>query len=122
VKLSLPPPTSYLGWAARISSLFSLVLLALFFFAAADDRTLRLEWAERLLFFFFPIGLAVGMIIGWWSPRLGGIVAVLSLVMFYGIETAQSGSPPRGIYFALIALPGFIFLASSFCNRRGKPE
>jgi len=85
MRLSPPVATSYLAWAARISSVFSLALLSLFFLGKPDDGAPvpALGWDEWLLFLFFPIGLAAGMILGWWHCQLGGIVAVASLAAFY---------------------------------------
>jgi hypothetical protein len=91
-------------------------------FANPDEGAQAPELGEWLLFAFFPISLSIGMIIAWWNERIGGIIAVSSLAIFYLIEFLQSGSFPVGIYFFIVAMPGFLFLAASFVSTKSHPK
>lgn len=102
-----------LRWTARILSVASLLLLLAF--ATGEDgikpsRVAAHEWIGLL---FFPFGVAVGMLVGWWNEKLGGIISVASLAAFYVIYGGLvRGSMAMGWYFVLFALPGFLFLLS----------
>jgi hypothetical protein len=58
------------------------------------------------------------MLLGWRWETLGGAVTVLSLLAFYKVMYAASGRFPEGIWFALFALPGLLFLYCGLCNRQ----
>ena len=59
-----------LRWLARLSSLVSLAFLLLFFFG--EEMTFaQLTSSEILGLLFFPIGITVGMLLGWRWEVLG---------------------------------------------------
>jgi hypothetical protein len=103
-----------LRWLARLTSLASIGLLAAFAFGEPGTPTAR-EW---LVLAFFPGGVVLGMVLGWWRELIGGTVAVLSLAAFYACMFALSGRVPGGPYFALFSLPGALFLAAGLAARR----
>lgn len=103
-------------WLARLGSLGSLGLLLLFFFGEEMDPA-GLTPTEIWGLLFFPLGITVGMLLGWRWEKLGGTVTVLSLLAFYKVMYAASGRFPEGIWFALFALPGLLFLYCGLCNR-----
>lgn len=105
-----------LRWVARLGSLFSIALLALFLFGEEMNPS-QLTSAEILGLLFFPFGVTVGMLLGWRWETLGGTVTVLSLLAFYKVMYAASGRFPDGIWFALFALPGLLFL---YCGLRSR--
>ncbi len=104
-----------LRWLARLGSLFSVALLALFLFGEEINPG-ELTAAEILGLFFFPFGITVGMLLGWRWETLGGTVTVLSLLAFYKVLYAANGRFPEGIWFALFALPGLLFLYCGLHN------
>jgi hypothetical protein len=68
---------------------------------------------------FFPTGIVIGLLIALWKERLGGGIAVGSLVGFYAWHFAVTGYLAAGPWFALIAAPGLLFLiAGLFTNSR----
>ncbi|MGD9790614.1 MAG: hypothetical protein AB7Q00_12555 [Phycisphaerales bacterium] len=99
-------------WLARGLSLVSLGLLALFAFGGHESTSpTPKEW---LLLAFFPIGVALGMVLGWWRELLGGIITTISLAGFYAIELTSGTIHPNPAYllnFAIFAFPGLMFLA-----------
>jgi len=57
------------------------------------------------------------MILAWWREGLGGGITVGSLVAFYILHTATAGSLPRGPWWLVLAVPGFLFL---WCWKRSR--
>lgn len=110
------PEVTVLRWAARIASLVSLGVLVLFLLGSHFDPR-RLTSTEVLLFVFFPLGLAVGMLLGWRREGLGGGIALVSLGMFYAIHVLDRSSPPGGWAFGVLALPAVLFLVSHAVRR-----
>ncbi len=98
-------------WTARFTSLLSVVVLLLFFIGESFNPA-KLTAKEWTLFFFFPIGVMVGLLVGWKKELIGGLISVLSLVLFCLIESTNGGFP--GLAFFVFASPGFLFLASHF--------
>jgi hypothetical protein len=64
------------------------------------------EWVSL---FFFPFGLILGAILGWWKEGLGGVIMVVSV--FAGILVSDPSSSGGG-YMLICASPGFLFLLS----------
>jgi hypothetical protein len=77
----------------------------------------KLSSREAILFLFFPLGVAAGMVIAWRWELAGGIIAVVSLGLFYLVNFISSGLLPHGPFFLLFALPGFFFISSGVCLR-----
>ena len=67
--------------------------------------------------FFFPFGVCLGMAVAWRREDLGGIITVGSLLAFYAALRIMDGRFPRGPWFALVAAPGVLFLASWWWSR-----
>jgi hypothetical protein len=104
-------PLCLIRWIARVTSLGILFLLVLFMFGS-DGITRNMTAAEWTGLAFFPIGVAIGFLIGWKNELLGGVISVGSLASFYFIYgLAVTGQLPRGIWFAVFTVPGFLFLA-----------
>jgi len=99
-----------LRWAARILGTISVAVLLLFLFGGSESfSSITLNQAVGL--FFFPFGLMIGLVLGWWKEFLGGAIAVGSVVGFYFIyELLINSSWPRGWWFAVFAIPGVLFL------------
>jgi peptidoglycan/LPS O-acetylase OafA/YrhL len=108
---------STLCWVARILSLGTIGFILLFMVGERFDPT-ALTGRDWSLFIFFPIGLCVGLVLGWPRPLLGGAVAVGSILGFYLVYAAGSGGLPRGGWFLLLALPGFLFIVCGVMRRR----
>lgn len=103
-------------WLARALSILSVAIL--FVFAFGEGLTLsHFTPRELLLFVFFPLGFCVGMVVAWWREGLGGGITVASLVAFYLLDRFLSGSFPRGFAFAVLTVPGFLFLLCGLWTR-----
>ena len=114
------PSGRMLRWTARLTSLASLGVQTLFLIGEGFDP-MKLQAREWALAVFFPFGLLFGLILGWRREWLGGTITVGSLVGFYAMNLALSGRFPGGAAFAVLTLPGALFLASALASRPRAP-
>ena len=104
-------------WAARLFSLATALLLALFFLGEGLQVS-DLAGFGFVGLLFFPVGLLVGFAVGWRNELAGGIISVLSIAAFYfAYELWVNGTLPSGFSFALFAVPGLLFLAYGIIDR-----
>ena len=95
---------------SRIWSVISIGLILLIFFGEGI-RPAEVDWKEWVGLAFFPLGVALGIIIGWRYEILGGAIATASLAAFYFIYgLILTGAFPKGILFLLLSFPGILFL------------
>lgn len=110
--MSLRPPTRYslakfLRWTARIWSALSISVLI--GFVVGEGVSLK-EPYEVVGFLLFPVGISVGMFLGWWKERLGGRITAASLALFYCLHFATVGEVPHGLAWLVFSFPGFLFM------------
>jgi hypothetical protein len=103
-------------WIARIISLANLGILLTFAVGELSPSGPRPTSAEWVGLAFFPVGVIVGLIFGWLSERWGGFFVLASLSGFYLWNFVQYESWPRGPFFVLFSLGGFVFLLSAFVS------
>lgn len=108
-------------WVARILAVVS-VGLVLALVVAESPGPLNRGARDAVLFVFFPLGVCVGMLLGWWRELWGGVVAVASLALFYGIHFVASGRFPGGPYFLIFTVPGILFLLAWAMRPRPKEK
>jgi len=108
-------------WLARLTSLMSIGMLALFLFGEPFPigRITAREWIGLA---FFPAGVAIGMIIAWWKEGLGAGISIASLLAFYTIFGWLLGSRVTGPWFVVFVSPAFLFLISWLLSRRNPRE
>lgn len=99
----------YLRWTTRILSLATISLLFLFFIGEGVDvnNVGPKEWLGLL---FFPLGLAIGLLMSWKNEGLGAVVSISSLLAFhliYGL--LLYGKIWQGWAFIIFAIPSFLF-------------
>lgn len=100
-----------LRWVARAWSIASVGLPCAFLFGEG----LPPLTPKAVL---FPFGVMLGLILAWWFERLGGIVAALSVLLFYALEYSGHGRLPKGPWFFLIAAPSLIFILCGYMKAR----
>ena len=104
-------------WSGRVLSLMVLFLLALFYLSEGIV-TSEIAYREYIGLLFFPIGVAIGFVIGWRDELRGGLISVLSVSAFYLIYgLLLNGSIRQGWAFLVFAVPGILFLAYGLLNR-----
>jgi hypothetical protein len=115
--MSESPRSTAVMWIARIWSVVSLGFVLLFVISELLNgngaRPTRLEWIGLTL---WPGGVCLGLVIAWFRARLGGAIATVCLIAFYLWSLLERGRFPGGPYFVLVAVPGFLFLLSSFMS------
>jgi hypothetical protein len=108
--------TRVVRWVARAWSIASIGLVVGFLIGEGFHPE-QLAPAQCLGFFFFPVGICIGMILAWWKEGLGGGITVGSLAAFYVIHVATAGALPKGLAWPTFAAPGFLFV---LCWCRGR--
>ena len=111
--------TRLVHWAARIWSVASVVVLLGFIFGEGIQAPTPAEWLGLL---FFPLGIMIGMILGWWREGLGGAITIGSLAAFYLVQIVTAGTLPRGWAWLVFATPGFLYLLSWERSRTEGPR
>jgi hypothetical protein len=113
-----------LRWIARIAGI-ALVGIVLLFFIGEGFNPLRLTPHEALMMALFWTAL-VGLLVGWRREGLGGALTVGSLLVFGFLEWLKTGSLRQLLPFAIIGLPGLLFLCcaawesgAAKCTREG---
>ncbi len=96
-----------LRWVARIWSIASVGLLCSFLVGEG----LPPLTVQTVM---FPFGIMFGLILAWRFERIGGLLAVACMLLFYILEYIGHGIFPKGKAFILIAAPGVIFLCYGF--------
>ena len=109
-----PRPVKVLRMLARAASVLSLALLVMFAFSGGNWPSPR-EW---LMIAFFPVGVAVGMVLAWHREVLGGAVTLAGLAGFYVIALTADASRPLGPWFVVLASPGMALLACGLVSAR----
>lgn len=106
-----------LRWSARILGLAVVLLLVLFYLGEGIDLH-SVAAREYIGFLFFPIGLVLGIAVGWHDELIGGSISAGSTAAFYLIYGALlSGSIMQGSAFLVFTIPGFLFLLHGLFSR-----
>lgn len=109
-----PRPVKVLRTLARAASVLSLALLVMFAFSGGNWPSPR-EW---LMIAFFPVGVAVGMVLAWHREVLGGAVTLAGLAGFYVIAMVAEPARPLGPWFMVFASPGLALLVCGLLGAR----
>ncbi len=108
-----------LRWCARLSALATIgVMTALMIGGGFDPAQLKVR--EWILAAFFPLGLVFGLILGWRQEKLGGLIALGSLIGFCIVSLVLAPGLHKGLAVVVLAVPGLLFLLSAFVSQSGK--
>lgn len=103
-------------WIARVGSIGSIGLLLLFFIGE-EFNPAAIAVEEWLGLLFFPLGISVGMALGWWREEWGAAITAASLLGFYAIQWLLGGFPGSPV-FIFFGAPGLLFLLPWLLSRR----
>ena len=105
---------SVMRWVARGWSLLSLGFVAPIVIGEAirPTATVPVTLRDLIGLSLFPFATCLGMLLAWRWEGLGGAITLGSLVAFYVFMFVMDGRFPGGPFFALVAAPGALFLAS----------
>ncbi len=101
---------------ARVWSLASIGFLLLFL-VGEGVNFFKLTSVELVEFILFPVGVTIGMVLAWKWEKCGGLLTIFSIIGFYAFHRLASGSFPRGWIMFAVAIPGVLFLISSFVRK-----
>ena len=102
--------------SAKVTSIL-LIGVVILFLTGGEQIVSEITYKEVIMFIFFPIGLAASLIYAWFNPRRGGMLSIFCLLIFYLLEYFFKNEFPRGIYFALFAVPAILFFLGSFKDK-----
>jgi hypothetical protein len=91
----------------------SLLLLFAFAFGDSEPPGVWPTPTEWVGIGFFPIGVSLGLLLGWWREAPGGIITLASLSGFYLWHFCVAGRFAAGPWFVLLAAPGVLYLAAA---------
>jgi hypothetical protein len=111
--------TNVIGWVARVLSVLGVGIILVFMIGEGFNPA-HMSPHERWLVLGFPIGVCVGMVVGWFREGLGGLITALSLAFFSVVHYAQRGSFPGGWWFLIFSSGGLLYLPSWLYTRLRK--
>lgn len=109
-------------WTAHSLSAVSIGALLLLIFSNRVSLSV-MTWEETGLMLLFPVGLVVGLILGWQEERKGGAIAVFSVIAFYlmyGLLLNRSFG--EATWVLLFLIPGLLLLLYSALVPMGKSK
>ena len=112
--------STLLTWIARIGSLASVALLAQFVIGSIQAGDPLPTPTEAMGLACFPVGVVVGMLVGWRQPLVGATISLASLSTFYVWIYFVSGKMNVGPYFVLFTLPAFFYLLGALIKPSDK--
>ncbi|HVK14905.1 MAG TPA: hypothetical protein VM597_39570 [Gemmataceae bacterium] len=113
---AIEPPVTLVRWLARGLSIVVAATVVLFLFGEGPFDPAELTRPEALLMGLFWMSW-LGLLVAWRWELLGGTMTVGGIAGFYVAEFMSAGQFPRGWAFAVIALPGILFL---WCGLRAR--
>ena len=121
IERSRTPITLVFRWLARLTSLLSVGIVAMFLLAEPFNP-LHVRPREWVGFVCFPSGVMIGLIVAWFKEGLGASISLVSLAAFYLIYGWAMGSNVNSIAFVVFASPAFLFLIAWSLSRNNLSE
>ena len=100
-------------WLGRAGAIASIFMLSLFVIGSIQSGDPAPTATEAIGIACFPIGVAVGLLLGWRWPVVGACVSLISLAGFYVWSYIVAGRINNGPYFLLFTLPAVFYLVSA---------
>lgn len=100
-----------LRWVARIWSVASVGLLCAFLVGEGLPPL-------TAMVMLFPFCVMLGLVLAWWFERVGGLIAAVSILLFYALHFINYGGLPGGYVFLLFSAPSVIFICCGHLRAR----
>ena len=116
-------PVTIIRKVAKVWSILSIgfLLVMLVGHLLSPEETKALPTlVEAIAMLFFPTGVLAGMAISWKWEKIGGIITIVSLLIFYMLIIIPRGAFRAILTTLLLAVPGFLFLFCSLLSRNLK--
>jgi len=121
--MSKSPESKAIIWVARIWSLVSFGFVLLFLFGEGLNghgaRPTQGEWIGLAL---WPGGVVLGLAIAWFRAKLGGVIAIASLIAFYLWSLWDRGGFLRVHISCWLRPRGFCFSCPRFLRGCGRSK
>lgn len=115
-------PVRILRWAARLSGIAIAALFLLFFIGEGNiSQLMQVSAVEWALIACIPAVFIIGVVLAWKWELLGGIVILLSVVVFNAIDMIAARAFSGEVEFAFVMIPGILFLLAAFMDRKESP-
>lgn len=99
-----------LRWVARALSIVTIGFILLFVVGEGGGWA-SVRGQDLIGLVFFPVGLLLGLVLGWRREMSGGVIAVGSIVLFYLVYgLAINRNVFQGWAFLVLSIPGWLFL------------
>lgn len=108
-RIDLGLPLAVIELLARLGSIASITLLILLFMGE-PFRPSEISPNQLAGLVFFPLGVAIGMIVAWWKEGVGSALTIASLLGFYLVYGYLLRNHIGGWAFITFASPAFLFL------------
>ena len=116
-KVNEPTYLFALRWIARVMSVATIGIILLFVFGEGSGW-LSVRGQDFVGLIFFPVGLLLGLVLGWRREMAGGLIAVVSILLFYLVYgLAINRNVFQGWAILVLAIPGALFLLYAILRR-----
>jgi hypothetical protein len=105
-----------LRWSARITGSLLVLLFALFSLGEGLPDPALLSASQLLMFASMTVAL-LGMVAGWHSDEIGGILIVSGKLVFDLVNVVTTGHVAGGPIFPIVWVPGILFLLAAWRDR-----
>jgi hypothetical protein len=104
-------------WTARALSVLLVGMVVVFMIGEGGFNRWKLSTIEAVLMAYL-LTTCVGMLLAWWWPFLGGVMASAGILLFYAVDVAgRGGKFLNNLYFDLMLLTGLLFVLSAWLKR-----
>ncbi len=105
-------------WATRILGILTVLLFLIFFIGEGFSDISAITIGEWVMMFFVPVVLLAGIIVAWRREMLGGIIVILSILLFNLTSMIAERAFTFQLDFGFFLIIGFGFVFCGFVEGR----
>jgi hypothetical protein len=104
-------------WTARMLAVLLIGLVVVFWIGEGGFNRWMLSTIEAVLTACL-LTTCFGMLLAWWWPFLGGVMASVGILLFYAVDVeGRGGMFLNNLYFDLMLVTGLLFVLSVLLKR-----